>query len=369
MPMDNFFSDSKHSLRVKDFVSRRPVNGLVEIYWIGAIELKDDVEVKVLQLIRKMSKVPSVKLSNGKEMPVIGLGTWKSKPGQVFEAVKTAIDIGYRHVDCALAYQNETEVGQAIKAKIDDKTIKREDIFVTSKLWNTFHRREKVLECCQLSLKALGLDYLDLYLIHWPIAYKEGDELFPKNEKGEMLTSDLDFKETWKGMEELYEKGLVKSIGLSNFNSQQINTILSISKIKPVVLQVECHPYLNQNKLIEFCKKHDIAVTAYSPLGSPDRPWVKPDEPSVMADPRIKKLADKYNKSPAQILLRFNVQRNVIVIPKSVTEDRIRNNFEIFDFELTSEEMDQISNFQEVYRYCHLNWLKNDTNFPFNIEF
>ncbi|GFS35541.1 aldo-keto reductase family 1 member A1 [Trichonephila inaurata madagascariensis] len=239
----------------------------------------------------RMAQVTNVKLSNGKEMPLIGLGTWKSKPGQVLEAVKVAIDIGYRHIDCALAYQNETEVGQAIKAKIDDKTIKREDIFVTSKLWNTFHRREK-----------------------------EGAELFPKNEKGEMLTENIDFKETWKGMEEVYEKGLVKSIGLSNFNSEQINTILSICKVKPVVLQVECHPYLNQNKLIELCAKHDIAVTAYSPLGSPDRPWVKPDEPSVMADPRIKQLAEKYNKSPAQILLRFNVQRKVIVIPKSVTE-------------------------------------------------
>ncbi|XP_055938939.1 aldo-keto reductase family 1 member B1-like isoform X2 [Argiope bruennichi] len=317
----------------------------------------------------RMTKVPNVKLSDGKEMPIIGLGTWKSKPGEVLNAVKVAIDVGYRHIDCALAYQNENEVGQAIKEKIADGTIKREDIFVTSKLWNTYHRKEKVPECCNLSLKALGLDYLDLYLIHWPIAYKEGTELFPKNEKGEMLCENIDFKETWKGMEEVYEKGLVKSIGLSNFNSEQIKTILSICKIKPTVLQVECHPYLNQNKLIEFCKSHNIAVTAYSPLGSPDRPWVKPDEPSVLADPRIKEIAEKRNKSPAQILLRFNVQRGVIVIPKSVTEERIRNNFEIFDFELTPEEMDLINSFTENYRYCHLNWLKKDPNFPFNIEY
>ncbi|GIY49718.1 aldo-keto reductase family 1 member A1, partial [Caerostris extrusa] len=197
----------------------------------------------------------------------------------------------------------------------------------------------------------------------------EGSELFPKNEIGEMLTENMDFKETWKAMEECYEKGLVKSIGLSNFNSEQIKTILSICKVKPTVLQVECHPYLNQNKLIEFCKKHDIIVTAYSPLGSPDRPWVKPDEPSVMGDPRIKEIAERHKKSPAQILLKFNVQRGVIVIPKSVTEERIRTNFEIFDFELTHEEMRLIGNFTENYRYCHLNWLKNDVNFPFNIEF
>ncbi|KAG8195912.1 hypothetical protein JTE90_001146 [Oedothorax gibbosus] len=302
-------------------------------------------------------------------MPIIGLGTWKSKPGQVLEAVKAAIDIGYRHVDCALAYQNENEVGQAIQEKINDKTITREDIFVTSKLWNTYHRKEKVIECCQRSLKALGLDYLDLYLIHWPMAYKEGDDLFPKNEKGEMLMENVDFTDTWKGMEECFEKGLVKSIGLSNFNSQQIKKVIDSAKIKPTVLQVECHPYLNQNKLIEFCKTLDIAVTAYSPLGSPDRPWVKHDEPSLMSDPRIKELADKYNKSPAQILLRFNVQRGVIVIPKSVTEDRIRNNFEIFDFELTPEEMSSVGNFKETFRYCHLNWVKHDPNFPFAIEF
>lgn len=316
-----------------------------------------------------MADVPKVKMSDGKEVPIIGLGTWKSKPGQVRDAVKVAIDASYRHIDCALAYQNETEVGEAIAEKIADKTIKRENIFVTSKLWNTYHRKEKVIECCKRSLKDLNLEYLDLYLIHWPIAYKEGSELFPKNDKGEMLTENIDFTETWKGMEECQEKGLVKSIGLSNFNSEQIKKVLNICKIKPVMLQVECHPYLNQNKLIEFCKSHDIAFTAYSPLGSPDRPWVKPDEPSLMEDPRIKKLCEKYNKSPAQILLRFNVQRGIIVIPKSVTEERIRNNFEIFDFELTTEEISEISAFKETCRFCHLNWLKNDPNFPFNCEF
>jgi len=316
-----------------------------------------------------VAKVPNVQLSNGREIPIIGLGTWKSKPGQVLEAVKIALDTGYRHIDCALAYQNEAEVGQGIFEKIQDNTVKREDVFVTSKLWNTYHRREKVVECCERSLKSLGLDYLDLYLIHWPLAYQEGDELFPKNEKGEMLTSNIDYIDTWKGMEECYEKGLVKSIGLSNFNSEQIKRVLAICTVKPVMLQVECHPYLNQNKLIEFCKTKNIAVTAYSPLGSPDRPWVKPDEPSLMADPQIKQLADKYSRSPAQILLRFNVQRGVIVIPKSVTDDRIRNNFEIFDFELTAEEMKTIGDFKENCRFCHLNWLKHDPNYPFHLEF
>lgn len=310
-----------------------------------------------------------VTLSNGKFMPLIGLGTWKSKPGQVYEAVKIAIDCGYRHIDCALAYQNETEVGNAIRDKIADKVIKREDIFVTSKCWNTFHRKEKVIECCKKSLGYLGLDYVDLYLIHWPISYKEGDELFPKDADGKMLTENIDFTETWKGMEEVYEKGLAKSIGLSNFNSEQIKKILNMCKIKPVVLQVECHPFLNQNKLIEFCKSHGITITAYSPLGSPDRPWHKDDEPNLLADGRIDKIAKKHNKSPAQIILRFNVQRGVIVIPKSVTDTRIQDNFKIFDFELSEDEMKEINNFKEHYRYCHLNWLKTDPNYPFNLEY
>ncbi|GBM33253.1 Aldo-keto reductase family 1 member B10 [Araneus ventricosus] len=316
-----------------------------------------------------MTKVPNVKLSDGNEMPIIGLGTYKSKPVEVLDAVKVAIDIGYRHFDCALTYQNENEVGQAIKEKIADGTVKREDIFVTSKLWSTYHRRAKVLECCNLSLKALGLDYLDLYLVHWPISYKEGSELYPVNEKGEVIIENVEFEEIWKGMEDCYEKGLVKTIGLSNFNSEQIKSILSICRIKPTVLQVECHPYLNQNELIEFCASHEIAVTAYSPLGAPGRSWAKPDEPSVMDDPRIKEIAEKHNKSPAQVLLRFNAQRGLSVIPKSVTEERIRSNFEIFDFELTIEEMDLITSFKENYRYCHLNWLKDVPNFPFNIEY
>ncbi|XP_042900324.1 aldo-keto reductase family 1 member B1 [Parasteatoda tepidariorum] len=312
---------------------------------------------------------PKIKLNNGMEMPLIGLGTWKSKPGEVFEAVKCAIQCGYRHIDCALAYENEEEVGNAIKEKIADKTVTRQDIFVTTKAWNTFHRREKVIESCKRSLKDLQLDYVDLFLIHWPIAYKEGDELFPEDENNETLTENIDFIETWKGMEECYDKGLVKAIGLSNFNSEQIRRVLDVCKIKPVVLQIECHPYLNQNKLIEFCKSNDIAVTAYSPLGSPDRPWNKPDEPCLLDDERIKKLAEKYNKTPAQILLRFNVQREVVVIPKSVTEERIIGNFKNFDFALTQDEMIKVASFTEKFRYCPLIWLKDDSNYPFGIEY
>ncbi|KAG0413930.1 hypothetical protein HPB47_008932, partial [Ixodes persulcatus] len=249
---------------------------------------------------RMAAKTPFVTLSSGRQVPVVGLGTWKSEPGKVYEAVKNAIDAGYRHIDCALAYQNEDEVGRAIEEKIKEGVVERKDLWVTSKCWNTFHSKSKVLECCQLSLKRLRLDYLDLYLMHWPFGYQEGGEIFPRNQAGDMLFSDVDYLETWEGMEECYEKGLVRDIGLSNFNSEQIMRVLKAAKVKPVMLQVECHPYLNQSRLIEFCKKLDIKVTGYSPLGSPDRPWAKPGDPSLMEEPAIKEIAQAHGKTPAQ---------------------------------------------------------------------
>nr|CAH7752802.1 unnamed protein product [Callosobruchus chinensis] len=222
------------------------------------------------------NKVPKIKLNNGLEIPAFGLGTWKSKPGEVEQAVKDAIDLGYRHIDCAYVYGNEKEVGAALKAKLNDGTVKREDLWVTSKLWNAFHRPDLVEKALKESLKNLQLDYLDLYLIHWPVAYK--------------------YVDTWKALEECVRKGLTKSIGLSNFNSKQIERVLSIATIKPVMDQVECHPYLNQKKLIEFCRSKNIAVTGYSPL----------EDPQLLDDPKLKQLADKYKKTPAQILLRYH---------------------------------------------------------------
>ncbi|XP_069794887.1 aldo-keto reductase family 1 member A1-B isoform X2 [Narcine bancroftii] len=299
-----------------------------------------------------MSSPDYVVLSTGQKMPLIGLGTWKSAPGEVKTAVQEALKIGYRHLDCAAVYNNEAEIGDLFKEIVgDDKMVKREELFVTSKLWNTEHHPEDVEPACRKSLEDLKLSYLDLYLIHWPYAFQKGGSPFPTNPDGSMQYDYIDYKETWKTMEGLVEKGLVKAIGLSNFNSRQIDDVISAATIKPAVLQVECHPYLAQNELIRHCQKLGLIVTAYSPLGSSDRMWKAPGEPVLLEDINIKSIANKHGKSPAQVLLRWQVQRGVVAIPKSVNPVRIAQNLQVFDFVLTEDEMKMIASLDKNYRY------------------
>jgi len=311
------------------------------------------------------SKVPNVVLNNGKLMPILGLGTWKSAPGEVAQAVKDAIDIGYRHFDCAHVYGNEHEVGEGINAKIDEGVVKREDLFITSKLWNTFHKPELVRGACKTTLENLNTPYVDMYLIHWPMGYKEGENLFPTDDKGNVLFSDVDYLDTWKEMEKLVDDGLCKSIGVSNFNKRQIERVQGIARIQPATNQVECHPYLIQSKLMEFCKSKNISVTAYSPLGSPDRPWAQKGDPVLMDDPKLVAIAEKHKKSPAQILIRYQIQRGNIVIPKSVTKNRIASNFDVFGFELDSTDISAIDSFDCNGRFVPLTNVYGHPHHPF----
>jgi len=314
-------------------------------------------------------KVPTVTLNNGLTMPILGLGTWQSKPGEVSAAVKHAIASGYRAIDGAFVYGNEKEVGEGVNAKIADGTVKREDLFITSKLWNTFHSKDAVVPALKNTLQLLGLDYIDLYLIHWPNGFQEGGSLFPADADGKNIYSDIDYTETWSSMEKCVELGLTKSIGVSNFNSKQIERVLSVATIKPANNQCECHPYLNQKKLIEFCKSKGITFTAYSPLGAPQRPWAKDDDERLLDDAKLKEVATKHGKSPAQILIKYQVQRGVICIPKSVTPARIEENFNIFDFELSCEDLAYIDTFDCNGRFLLLDWIKDHPHYPFNEEF
>ncbi|KAJ8680125.1 hypothetical protein QAD02_015912 [Eretmocerus hayati] len=310
--------------------------------------------------------VPTVALNDGHKMPMFGLGTYLSKSGEVGEAVKYAIDVGYRHIDTAFFYENEKEIGEAIREKINDGTVTRDSLFVTTKLWCNSHKENEVVPACKQSLKNLGLEYVDLYLVHWPFAFKSGDALTPRDESGKIEFTETDYLETWKGMEECKRLGLARSIGVSNFNSEQITRLLTNATIKPVNNQVEVTLNLNQKPLIEFCKKHDITVTGFSPLGRPgNRYGIK----NLWDEPQIQELVQKYKKTPANIACRFILQLGVTPIPKSVTKARIKENFEIFDFNLTPEEVDKIAAMNTGARVAPFGEATEAMFYPFKIPF
>lgn len=291
-----------------------------------------------------------IELNNGNMVPVIGLGTWKSKPGEVYQAVRWAIKLGYRHIDCAQIYGNEKEIGQALSDAVKEGDIKREDLFITSKLWNNAHAAADVLPALNKTLEDLQLEYLDLYLIHWPVAQKKG-VIFPTDADDMISLKELPLSETWKEMEKAAKSGLVKSIGLSNCGIEKITPLLDSCTIKPAVLQIENHPFLQQEELIKFCRDNDIAVTAYSPLGSQDRTNKHPDEPVLIQNPVIMSIADRHQVTPAQVLIAWAVNRGVIVIPKSVHEERLRQNLGAFKIELDEEDMKAIAALNRDYRY------------------
>lgn len=303
-----------------------------------------------------------LQLKTGDALPSVGLGMWKVDKPDVPGLIKDAVEVGYRHFDSAADYGNEKETGEGLKAVLDAGLCQREDLWITSKLWNTYHERDHVRHACEKSLADLGLDYLDLYLVHFPIAlkYVPFEERYPPEwlydpnaENPKMEPVKVPLSETWAGMEELVRDGLVKNIGVCNFGTSLLRDLLSYAEIPPAVLQVESHPYLTQDKLLRFCQQEGIAYTAFSPLGALSyfSLGMAEQNESVITEPAVVEIAGRLGKTPAQVVLRWGVQRDTAIVPKTSKRERLEENLAIFDFELTDADMDAISGLNRNRRF------------------
>ncbi len=294
----------------------------------------------------------TLKFKNNDKMPAFGLGTWKSEPGEVRAAVRTAVKEGYRHIDCAAIYGNEKEIGEALSDCFSEGLVTREEMWITSKLWNTAHLKKDVLPALRQTLSDLQLDYLDLYLIHWPVALKPGVG-FPDSAEDFLSPEEAPIQETWREMEKAVNQGLTRHIGVSNFGIKRLSEMMSYAEIKPEVNQVEVHPYLQQSELFQFCKKSGIHLTAYSPLGSPDRPegMKGSNEPSLLKNPVIEEIARETGFSPGQILISWALQRGMSVIPKSVNPGRIAENLKAESILLSPGQLERIRSLNKDFRY------------------
>ena len=268
------------------------------------------------------NKNSTVTLNNGIEMPRLGLGVFRVENSpELINAVKVAIENGYRSIDGAAIYGNEEAMGEGIRQGIKEAGISREDLFITSKVWNVDLGYESTIAAYEASLERLGLDYLDLYLIHWPVEGK--------------------YKEAWRALEHLYKEGRVKAIGVSNFQVHHLQDLLSDAEIKPVINQIELHPYLSQQKVREFCKENDIQVEAWSPLMAGN---------GLLENETLKEIAKKYNKTAAQVVLRWDLQSQVVTIPKSTNEKRLIENIDVFDFNLSDDDIAKIDSLNKDLR-------------------
>lgn len=290
--------------------------------------------------------------ANGDNMPILGLGTWKSSTGEVYKAVIEALKLGYRHIDCAPIYGNEAEVGQAFADAFSQGITSRDQVWITSKLWNNAHAPEDVRPALEKTLSDLGLDYLDLYLMHWPIAYKKG-VLYHQSAADFVSLEELPIIDTWRKMEKLFDDGLCRHLGVSNFSTVKLSALKTDARIQPEMNQIELHPYLQQPRMLDFCSDHAIFLTGYAPLGSADRPdrLKIENEPVLLQEPKILEIAERHGVTPAQVLISWALHRGTAVIPKSVRPERLQENLAAGDLSLNENEMREIGSLNRDRRY------------------
>jgi D-xylose reductase len=305
---------------------------------------------------------PTIPLASGGGLPAVGLGLWKVAPADAPALVREALRVGYRHLDSACDYGNEDAVGAGLKAAFADNLCRREDVWVTSKLWNTFHDPKHVRAACERTLRDLGLEYLDLYLIHFPIAqafvpfeerYPPGWFADPADPAAGMTAARVPLADTWRAMEDLVTAGLARNIGVCNYGVSLLRDLLNYATVRPAVLQLELHPLLTQDKLLRFCREERIAVTAFSPLGSPSYVplgMATADE-SLLGHPAVTAAAGRVSRTPAQVLLRWGVQRGTAVVPKTSHPERLAENLAVGDFALSDAEMAAISGLDRGRRF------------------
>ena len=294
----------------------------------------------------------TLQFANGDQMPILGLGTWKSAPGEVYKAVKEALRIGYRHIDCAPIYGNEAEVGQALADSFKEGVTSRDQLWITSKLWNNSHAPENVQPSLEKTLSDLQIDCLDLFLIHWPVVLRK-EVLFQESVNDQIALDDLPIIKTWSVMEEMVDKGLCNHIGVSNFSVAKLKGLLTDGNLKPEMNQIELHPYLQQPAMLEFCKSNGIHLTGYAPLGSADRPerLKVEDEPILLEEPAITTIAERHGITPAQLVLSWAIHRQTAVIPKSVNPDRLKQNLSAAEVSLAQDDMQEIAGLNRHRRY------------------
>lgn len=296
----------------------------------------------------------TLQFENGDRMHALGLGTWKARGNKLKQAVIDAVRAGYRHIDTAANYKNEETIGEALAELFEAEVVYREDMFITSKLWNDAHAEGQVLPALEDSLKRLGLDYLDLYLIHWPVAFRNGVD-FPKKPDDYLPLSEAPLHKTWEQMEEARAQGLTRHIGVSNFSIPKLKELLSKSKTRPEMNQIELHPLLQQESMLDFCKREGIHITAYSPLASGDRSQALKgeSEPNLMEIEVLQEIAKKHNALVSQVLLAWHFHRGCAVIPKSTTRDHIVSNFQAAGVSLTDSDMAKITKLDRHYRFLN----------------